>query len=77
MGGKKNKQGRYPSFIRAYPSAWHLQEIDNSGVQGIKNPDIVASSLYNCISPSCLYLTVDAWSQSSLFPTECLFNQAS
>lgn len=63
--------------MRAYPGAWHLQEIDNSCVQGIKNPDTVASSLYSCISASCLYLIADAWSQSSSFPTECLFNQAS
>lgn len=38
--------------MRAYSSAWHLQEIDNSGVQGITNPDIVASSLSVTVSLS-------------------------
>lgn len=47
---KKTKQGRYPSFMRAYPSAWHLQEIDNLCVLGIKSPDIVASSLSITVS---------------------------
>lgn len=54
--------------MRAYPSAWHLQEIDNLCVLGIKNPDIAASPLSIPIFPCyCLYLILDVWFLSSLF----------